>query len=61
MIRAVFVCLGLLAGLAFAQEGHPLSGSWHGDWSAPDGKSVFAAVGVATNEYEVDRVTALCN
>jgi hypothetical protein len=31
-------------------------------WSAPDGKSVFAVVRRAVdNEYEVDRVTALCN
>jgi hypothetical protein len=30
-------------------------------WSAPDGKSVFAMVRNPANEYEVDRVTALCN
>jgi hypothetical protein len=30
-------------------------------WAAPDGKSVLAAVRNAANEYEVDRVTALCN
>jgi hypothetical protein len=35
-------------------------------WTAPDGKSVFAVVRKAanpgaTNEYEVDRVTASCN
>ncbi len=30
-------------------------------WSAPDGKSVFAVVRNATNQYEVDRVSALCN
>ena len=30
-------------------------------WTAPDGKSVFAVVRSATNEYEVDRVTANCN
>ena len=30
-------------------------------WSAPDLKSVFAVVRKATDEYEVDRVTALCN
>jgi hypothetical protein len=28
---------------------------------APDGKSVIAVVRNAVNEYEVDRVTALCN
>jgi hypothetical protein len=30
-------------------------------WTAPDGKSVLAVVRNAANEYEVDRVTALCN
>ncbi len=30
-------------------------------WAAPDAKSVFAAVRKAANQYEVDRVTALCN
>ena len=29
--------------------------------TAPDGKSAFAVVRNAENEYEVDRVTALCN
>jgi hypothetical protein len=30
-------------------------------WTAPDGKSIFAVVRSATNEFEVDRVTASCN
>lgn len=30
-------------------------------WNAPDGKSVLAVVRNAANQYEVDRVTALCN
>jgi len=30
-------------------------------WAAPDGKSVLAVVRKALNQYEVDRVTALCN
>jgi hypothetical protein len=30
-------------------------------WSASDGKSVLAIVQTHTNQYEVDRVTALCN
>jgi hypothetical protein len=30
-------------------------------WTAPDGKSIFTVVRSATNEYEVDRVTASCN
>jgi hypothetical protein len=30
-------------------------------WTAPDGKSVFAVVRSAADQYEVDRVTASCN
>jgi hypothetical protein len=30
-------------------------------WSAPDGKSIFAVIENAANQYEVDRVSALCN
>jgi hypothetical protein len=30
-------------------------------WSAPDGQSIFAVVENAVNQFEVDRVTALCN
>jgi hypothetical protein len=30
-------------------------------WTAPDGKSVFGVVRSATDQYEVDRVTASCN
>ena len=30
-------------------------------WTAPDGKSVLTVVRNAANQYEVDRVTALCN
>jgi hypothetical protein len=50
-----------------AQEAVPSSASLAMDgtvtafWTAPDGKSIFAVVRSATNEYEVDRVTASCN
>lgn len=30
-------------------------------WSSPDGKSLLAAVRLTSGDYEVDRVTALCN
>jgi hypothetical protein len=30
-------------------------------WSTPDGKSVYAVVRSAADQYEVDRVSALCN
>jgi len=38
-----------------------VGGTVMGIWSAPDGKSVFATVRRADDQYEVDRVTALCN
>jgi hypothetical protein len=55
-----------------AQEAIPASaplameGTVMAQWTAPDGKSVFAVVRKAgmpgaTNEYEVDRVTSSCN
>jgi hypothetical protein len=50
-----------------AQEAVAVSGALAMDgtvtalWTASDGKSVFAVVRSAANEYEVDRVTALCN
>jgi hypothetical protein len=31
---AVGLAGGALAGLVLAQEGHPLTGSWHGDWGS---------------------------
>jgi hypothetical protein len=38
-----------------------MAGSVTAIWSAQDGKSVMVAVRNAASEYEVDRVTALCN
>ncbi len=38
VIRWLGLGMALLAGLAFAQEGHPLSGSWHGDWTSTAGQ-----------------------
>jgi len=39
----------------------PVDGTVTALWTAPDGKSVFAVVRGATDQYEVDRVTATCN
>jgi hypothetical protein len=50
-----------------AQEAVPASAALAMDgtvtalWTAPDGKSVFAVVRSAQDNYEVDRVTANCN
>ena len=35
--RAVFVCL-IVAASALAQEGHPLTGTWTGDWGTRSGQ-----------------------
>ena len=42
-MRATISLTGVLAilatgALAVAQEGHPLSGSWHGSWTLPEGR-----------------------
>ncbi len=39
----------------------PVDGTVTALWTAPDGKSVFAVVRGATDQFEVDRVTATCN
>lgn len=36
--RLAALILAFFAALAFAQEGHPLSGTWHGEWTAPSGQ-----------------------
>ena len=38
-----------------------MNGSVTALWSGPDGKSLLAAMRLASGDYEVDRVTALCN
>jgi hypothetical protein len=38
-----------------------MDGSVTALWTAPDGKSVYASVRKQSGDYEVDRVTALCN
>jgi hypothetical protein len=38
-----------------------LNGTVTALWSAPDGKRAYAVVRNQANQYEVDRVTALCN
>ena len=38
LVRLSLPLLAMAAIGAYAQEGHPLSGSWHGEWSAPGAK-----------------------
>jgi hypothetical protein len=47
-----------LSVTAFAQEGHPLTGSWHGDWGpspAQRNRLVFSM------KYEAQKVTGIIN
>jgi hypothetical protein len=52
-----------LPGLEAVPASAPLSmnGTVMAIWPSPDGKSLLAAVRSASGDYEVDRVTALCN
>ena len=34
---AWLLAFGLSAGPVLGQQGHPLSGSWHGEWNPPGG------------------------
>lgn len=34
---ALVAVVSVVTGPAVAQQGHPLSGSWHGEWGQPDG------------------------
>lgn len=36
--RLAAIAFTLFAALAFAQEGHPLSGTWHGEWTSASGQ-----------------------
>lgn len=36
--RLAVIPFALFAALAFAQEGHPLSGTWHGEWTSSAGQ-----------------------
>jgi hypothetical protein len=36
--RAIAIALAIFTIGAFAQEGHPLTGTWHGDWSPSAGQ-----------------------
>lgn len=65
----IFMGLGLLAGAASAQEGHPLKGSWIGEWSGNtthgefvlivmdwDGEEVTGVINPGTDNMEIENV-----
>lgn len=49
----LFMGLGMLAGSATAQEGHPLKGSWIGEWSGNTALGEFVLVVMDWNGEEV--------
>src|SRR4030095_16469576 len=55
--RVLFVCL-VVAISAFAQEGHPLSGTWTGDWGASAGSRNHLTL---VMNWDGDKVTGVMN
>ena len=64
-----FLLLILMTSGAFAQEGHPLKGSWIGEWSGNevqgdfvllvlnwDGKNVTGVINPGTDDLVIDKV-----
>ena len=37
--RLAAIIFAFVSAFAFAQEGHPLTGTWHGEWTASGQKS----------------------
>lgn len=55
---AVVFGLSLLAGNASAQEGHPLKGSWIGEWSGNTALGEFVLI---VMEWDGEEVTGMIN
>ena len=67
--KTLFFSLLTLSSLALGQEGHPLKGSWIGEWSGNeshdefvllvldwDGKNVTGIINPGTDNIEIDKV-----
>jgi hypothetical protein len=67
--NTLFFSLLTLSSIAFGQEGHPLKGSWIGEWSGNkshdefvllvldwDGKNVTGIINPGTDNIEIDKV-----
>jgi hypothetical protein len=69
MMKRLVVFLTMLTGLALAQEGHPLVGSWHGSWTLNgkehdatfvlkyDGKTISGLVNPGLDGFKVESAT----
>ena len=70
VIGRSFVSLFLLVGLLLAQEGHPLAGTWHGDWGPNpqnrtdvtfviewDGKAISGIINPGPDAMKIENAT----
>lgn len=55
---ALIISMGLSAGTAIAQEGHPLKGSWIGEWS---GNSALGEFVLIVMDWNGEEVTGMIN
>ena len=55
--RVVFVCLAVVVP-ALAQEGHPLSGTWTGDWGTSPGQRSHVTL---VMNWDGEKVTGVIN
>jgi hypothetical protein len=68
-ISALALLLGLNAMPAFAQQGHPLTGTWHGDWGSDaqnrhfltlimdwDGTAITGSANPGPDATEIDHI-----
>ena len=57
-INTALFLLGLCALPAMAQQGHPLSGTWQGDWGEQGGTAHFLTL---IMEWDGSRITGIAN
>lgn len=69
MRKLVLALCAIAAALLYAQEGHPLSGTWSGEWGVPggspthltlvmswDGKTVSGVLNPGPNSVEITQI-----
>jgi hypothetical protein len=53
-LRLSFLVLSGIAVAAWAQEGHPLTGSWHGEWHPSAGQKIPIFIYMKWNSKTID-------
>jgi len=51
---SLFVLSGIAVAAAWAQEGHPLTGSWHGEWHPAAGQKIPIFIYMKWNSKTID-------